>query len=365
MSISNTHKVFLVFTWIAWLGILFSCSSISEPDEHSDLDGLSRFKDSVWVEDGCNCSDTNVLYILDGVRFSNHTTLGPHVTVLVQDRNTMEDGLVILEGSSLFFESSAYLNFSTGYLQVKGTSVDSVLFTALDTTTTWGDGTSKQVGLDLGYLSANSSIAYGIFEYSGTALLLDSPFGITIKHSAFRNNAQYGIFMKVDASKAENTIEYSSFANNGESAIYAYPNAMVDLHALEFDSLETLHIESGLNEKSGTWEAFAIPWSIDGKINLSGGVKSPEISVDPGAHFLMNTGAWIMVSTNGSLNMNGTQSNPITMQPMHKDGTWGNKNGAAIEVSLVSDGAVLNHVITEGVAQLVDADDDDMVAITP
>jgi hypothetical protein len=231
---------------------------------------------------------------------------------------TIEPGTVIEMGAG----ASIIVN-AGGSFNAVGTAQDKIIIRGAQSTPGfWDDIRFDNSNNVLNVLShvnimdggGNSSWNASVYCYDGGRL--------KVNNTSIQNSQRYGMIVYTAAFELDE-FDNNTISNCGQGAIKIQAN---DMGAIEGNSTFTnngdnyYEVDGGSIDLNQTWNKTNAPFFMNGNTNINA-----DVTVQPGAQFLMGPGANIIVYSAGSLNAIGTASDNITFSgEQNTKGYWSN-----------------------------------------
>lgn len=226
---------------------------------------------------------------------------------------TIDAEVSFLPGVSIMMKPEASIRVNSGgSLNAAGAEVKPIIIEGeIDTKGAWGviefdDTNNPKNVLDHVVISGG-----GGGSYSDAMIEIGGGAQVKITNCVLENSGKYGVRLVNDYSVL------NEFSNNIVTGCDSYPVVIYvnQLHVIDatnvfYDNGEFNYVvvEDGNIDKDVTWKKLTAPVLLSGPYNM----VSADVTVAPGAAFVMNTGALLTVEPEGSLNMTGTESERIT-----------------------------------------------------
>jgi hypothetical protein len=282
--------------WLLILSVAFSISACEDPDQNLNLaiELSGEVNSSMLLEDH---RDEGYDYYVTGKWSLNaDVTIMPGVSIMMKP------------------ESSILVN-TNGSLNAVGAEIKPIIIEGeINTKGAWGEivfDNSNNPKNEFNFVMISDG---GGDSYSLATIEISGNSQVKITNSIIENSGEYGIHLM-----NENSV-LREFSNNIVNDCESYPVYIyVDqLHVIDetnafYDNGDYNYIvvESGNIAKNVTWKKLTAPVLFLGPYNII----TADVTVAPGAGFVMGDGALLTVEPEGSLNMTGTVSERITFTP--------------------------------------------------
>lgn len=288
--------------------LLFSCEKDDSNDDDSNTEITNPVKltgyqtENLILEDHIDGSGPDYYVINDWVIRSD-VEIQPGVHIMIKEGATIE---IDAEGSFNATGTEEAPIVIYGEVQNAG-YWDAIKF---------DDSNNPQNKMIHVHISdGGGDVHYGMVSMTNNSML-------EMNNSVISNSAKYGLYLSTGDESLPD------FFNNTISACASCPirlrcrqlhylDASTDFSGNSGDSY--VEVETGDVEGDVTWKKLAGPVVFkSGYNNIYG-----DVSVEPGAVLLMGSGAKIIIEPEGSLNMEGTQAEPITIKgEVESPGYW-------------------------------------------
>lgn len=221
--------------------------------------------------------------------------------------------VTIMPGVSIMMKSATSIRVNTsGSLNAVGAEVKPIILEGeMNAKGAWGEivfDNSNNTKNVLTYVTISDG---GGESYSQSMIEIKGNSQVKITNSIIENSGEYGIQLVNDYSVL------SEFSNNivtdcNGYPVYIYANQLNVIKGTNvfYDNgdFNYVMVESGDISQNETWEKLSAPVLLSGPYNTI----SADVTVAPGAAFVMGEDALLTVEPEGSLNMTGTVNERIT-----------------------------------------------------
>lgn len=221
--------------------------------------------------------------------------------------------VTVMPGVSIMMKSASSIRVNTeGSFNAVGAEVKPIIIEGENNTKgAWGEiefDNSNNPKNVLDYVLLSDG---GGESYSQAMIDIGGNSQVKITNCVIENSGEYGIQLINDYSVLK------EFSNNIITDCESYPVYVYVNHLHVIDETNVFYdnsdfnyvmVESGNIDQNVTWKKLSAPVLFSGPYN----VISADVTVAPGAGFIMGDGAHLTVEPEGSLNMTGTVSERIT-----------------------------------------------------
>ncbi|MDF1573025.1 MAG: right-handed parallel beta-helix repeat-containing protein [Bacteroidales bacterium] len=226
---------------------------------------------------------------------------------------SLDADVTIMPGVSIMMKPESSIRVNTdGSLNAIGTEVKPIVIEGeINTKGAWGEiefDNSNNPKNVLDYVMISDG---GGESYSQAMIDIGGNSQVKITNCVIENSGEYGIQL------INNYSVLREFSNNIVTGcegyhMYIYVNQLHVINATNvfYDNgdFNYVMVEDGNIDKNVTWEKLTAPVLLSGPYNLI----SADVTVAPGAEFVMGSGALLTIEPEGSLNMTGTVNERIT-----------------------------------------------------
>ena len=225
-------------------------------------------------------------------------------SIYIQSVIEIEKNTTVLVGDDKVF----YVNDS-GVIKALGTETEPVIFKSAKSSPDAGDWRNIEI-----YSSAGSDNKFDYTEFSHGGkneygmLYVEDGAAVEVTNSSFKMGLNHAIHL-------DNGAEIGAFTGNsfdtiGGPLIKMYPAALSSLSPVTStnNTEEVIYVSGGDTEVDGTWKNLSVPYLFDGYIYIY-----DEITVEKGTSLLIGDDKAFYVQDGGSLILDGTSDDHITL----------------------------------------------------
>ncbi|MEN0060521.1 MAG: hypothetical protein AAGA48_00150 [Myxococcota bacterium] len=272
----------------------------------------------------------------------------------VEEPLNLSDGTVTIEpGVSIGIAADLGVRVQPGgMLRMAGTEEEPVTWTTGDPLIGW-------TGIQVLGAGSDNAWEHATIEYAGSdrwngatwsagAVFLDGNASLTLENVTIRGSAGHGLIATSDVQLATQNLVFEA----NDTPAFVHPDVAGNLTASFIENTNP-YVRVGFSNndvviQDQTWAALGVPWRIEDRFYVEG-----AMALEPGTTLEFSQGASLRIQTGGSLDAQGTETNPIVFR-----GT-SSMRGFWQGIAVASDGGAIGAGIVLQHAEIADAGSDD------